>query len=94
MFYYLPAYFRMLAYTTDGYEIKKKSGVIFKRVQSVKIKKIQYFKEIYTPFCKYTGLTVLRLYLYGGRLDLPYLSKDDIKEIIKLYSKYIHQEEE
>lgn len=84
MFIYIPMYFFALSYTADKSEIRKKSGVLFKKNQSVKFSSVQYSTLVTTPFSEYTGLNFIVFYVYGGRIILMYLKKSDVNEILAL----------
>lgn len=84
IFVYLPMYFSSLSYTADEDEISKTSGAVFRKKQSVKLSSVQHYTLISTPLSERTGLNFIILYVYGGRIFMPYLSKADANEIIAL----------
>lgn len=83
-FIYLPLYFLSVEYIATKSEIIKKSGVFFKMQQSVQFSSVQYSKLVCTPFSRYTGINILVFYVYGGKVRLMYLNKNDAREILSL----------
>ena len=83
-FIYLPLYFSSVEYIATKSEIIKKSGFIFKMQQSVQFSSLQYATMICTPFSRYTGINILVFYVYGGKVRLMYLNKNDAREILSL----------
>ncbi len=82
MFIYLPLYFSSLSYYLHEKEIVRISGVLFRKKQTIQITSVQYYTLISTPFSKSTGLNFIIFHVYGGRLTLMFLGRDDIREII------------
>ncbi len=84
MLVYLPLYFSTFSYTVTDKDIIRSSGVFIKHHQSAHFSAIQYSTVISTPFSSYTGLNFLILFLYGGQIRLPFLSRSDLNEILEL----------
>lgn len=82
--FYLPMYFSRLSYLAGDTEIKKESGVFFRKSQSVKYSSIQYSGFITMPFSRTTGFNFIIFYVYGGRQTLLFLKKKDAEEILRL----------
>lgn len=83
VFIYLPLYFSNLCYHATDSEIKKRSGVFFRKNQSIKYSSIQYSTVVRTPFSEYTGLNFIVFYVYGGRFLMLFIKSDDAQEILK-----------
>lgn len=81
-FIYIPLYFSRLSYIAGEKEIKKTSGVFFRSSKSIKYSAIQYYTYITTPFSGITGLNFVIFYVYGGRMLLLFLSRNDVTEIL------------
>lgn len=89
VFVYLPMLFNSLSFAAGEYEIQKAGGVFFRRFRSVKCSAIHYVTYINTPVSKYTGLNFIIFHLYGGKLIIPFLAKEDAERIIsKLEALY------
>lgn len=82
-FVYLPLYFSHLSYQANDKEIKKSNGVFFRTHKSIKYSSIQYSSFITMPFSRFTGFNFIIFYVYGGKLLLLFLSKDDAEEILE-----------
>lgn len=83
IFIYLPLYFSHLDYYATESEIKKRSGVFFRKSQSIKYSSIQYSTVITMPLSAYTGLNFIVFYVYGGRFIMVFLKKEDMHEILE-----------
>ena len=81
---YLPLFFSTIVYTVSDTEITCSSGVFIKYHQSVKIRSVQYTTTISTPLSGITGLNFLIFFVYGGRMQLYFLSKRDLSEILSV----------
>lgn len=82
MFIYLPLYLASVKYTVTDSEIIKSSGVILKFNQSIKFSSIQYSTVIKTPMSDITGINILIFYVFGGNMRLPFLTLDDVRDIL------------
>lgn len=89
IFVYLPMYFSSLSYIADENEITKTSGVLFRKVQTVKLSSVQYCTEVFTPFSKCTGLNFIIFYAHGGKLAVIFLEKNDISELLALCGAFL-----
>ncbi len=87
-FIYIPLYFRSLRYESDGKSITRYSGVIMKFSKSVEFSAVQYTAAVSMPFSKHTGFNIAVLFVYGGQLRLPFLSKSDCDEILHLAGSF------
>lgn len=81
---YIPLYFRSLRYESDGKSITRHGGVIMKSSKSVEFSAVQYTAAVSMPFSKHTGFNIAVLFVYGGQLRIPFLSKSDCDEILLL----------
>lgn len=84
MFVYLPLYFSSLSYSLYENEIVRISGVLFRKKQTIEITSVQYYTLISTPFSKSTGLNFITFHVYGGRLTLMFLNRNDVSEILSI----------
>lgn len=78
---YLPMFFRSVKYTATNTEIVKTSGVFIKFHQSVRFSSVQYITTVKTPFSSKTGFNFIIFFVYGGQLNLLFLSEHDLEEI-------------
>lgn len=78
---YLPLFFRSVKYTATETEIVKTSGVFIKFHQSVRFSSVQYITTVRTPFSSKTGFNFIIFFVYGGQLNLLFLSEHDLEEI-------------
>lgn len=83
-FVYYPLYFGSMKYEITNEQITRYSGVFFKSRKSVNFLTVQYTASVTTPFSRYTGLNFGVLFVYGGQLELMFLSYSDASEIIKI----------
>lgn len=93
-FIYIPVYFSRLIYLAGEKEIKKTSGVFFRSSKSIKYSAIQYSTSVTTPFSGLTGLNFVIFYVYGGKMVLLFLSRDDTLEILMKSGTFYDAEEE
>lgn len=81
---YLPLFFSTIVYTVSDTEITCSSGVFIKYHQSIKLSAVQYTAVVSTPFSALTGLNFVVFFVYGGRMQLYFLKKSDLSEILSL----------
>lgn len=91
---WLPLFFKSLSYCVSCEEITSSSGVFFRTKKILRVKSIQYYTCITTPFSKVTGLNFLVLSALGGNIVLMFLSKKDVDSISAILTKAIFSKTE
>ncbi len=74
---YLPLYFRNLECAVTQAQITVRSGILFKRERSVRLQTVQFVQIITGPGDGIWGMNFILLHVYGGRLLLPFLARQD-----------------
>jgi len=82
-FFYLPLWFRKMQIVLGKDGIKKVSGVFFSFERTVNYTSVQFADIISFPFSKHIGLNFIVLNVYGGKMLLPFLKKQDKLYILK-----------
>ena len=83
-FVILPLYFRMLSCTASSSSITVTTGILFRRAQSVRYERVQFVQILSGPFDGMMGLNFVVLHVYGGRLMVPFLSRNDREALASL----------
>ncbi len=83
-FLLLPLYFNKLQMEVTNSQIFLKTGIIFRRERSVQFQSIQFVQVITGPRDGAGGWNFITLYLYGGRLFLPFLRQTDRQALTQL----------
>ncbi len=73
----LPLWFRHFTCIVTSAQITRRSGIFFKREQSVRLQTIQFVQIITGPFNGRSGMNFILLHVYGGRMLLPCLRQED-----------------
>ena len=77
----LPMYFRRLRCVCTSSQISFAAGILFLRAQRIRIERVQFVQTIVGPADGILGLNCIILYVYGGQLVIPFLSRKDRKEL-------------
>lgn len=77
----LPLYFRHLQCIVTEAQITVKAGIFFRRESSVRLQTVQFVQIITGPFGGRWGMRFILLHVYGGRLLLPFLGRQDYGEL-------------
>ena len=80
---YLPIYFKNTAYYIYSDSICRQSGVIFKKIKTVKFSSIRYTTFVTSFLSNISGFNFIIIYMYGGSMILLFLKKNDAYEILK-----------
>lgn len=76
-FFLLPAFFRRIRCVCTSSQITLTAGIFFKRMQAVRIDRVQFVQLISGPFDGILGFNFIILYVYGGQLTIPFLGRKD-----------------
>lgn len=80
----LPLFFRRLRCMASSSKISLRAGILFLREQSIRLDRVQFVQIITGPFDGILGMNFVILYVYGGQLTLPFLSRSDRRELTAL----------
>lgn len=80
----LPLFFRQQRCLASSAKITLRTGILFLREQSIRLDRVQFVQTITGPFDGMLGLNFIILYVYGGQLTLPFLSRRDRNELTAL----------
>lgn len=80
----LPLFFRKQRCLATPSKITLRAGILFIREQSIRLDRVQFVQTITGPFDGFLGLNFIVLYVYGGQLTLPFLSRRDRNELAAL----------
>lgn len=80
-FLVLPLYFRLLSVSVSATQVTVTAGIFFRRTQSVRLDRVQFVQLLSGPFHGMLGLNFVTLFVYGGRLTVPFLHRTDFTEL-------------
>lgn len=80
-FVIFPLYFRRLGISVTASQITVTTGIFFRRTQSVRLDRVQFVQLLSGPFGGILGLNFVTLFVYGGRLTVPFLHRTDREEL-------------
>lgn len=80
----LPLYFRQQRCLASRAKITMRAGILFVREQSIRLDRVQFVQTVTGPFDGILGLNFIVLYVYGGQLTVPFLSRRDRNELTAL----------
>lgn len=83
-FFILPLFFKNFCFIVTDSKIMVSMGIFFKRKQSVRLDRVQFVQVITGAFDGILGLNFIILHVYGGRLMMMFLNKNDRNEITAL----------
>ncbi len=74
---FLPLWFRQFSCIVTSSQITRRTGIFFRREQSVRLQTIQFVQIVTGPFDGRCGMNFILLHVYGGRMLLPCLRQED-----------------
>ena len=80
----LPLYFRRLRIYASPAKLTVRTGILFVHEQSIRLDRVQFVQTVTGPFDGILGLNFFVLYVYGGQLTVPFLSRHDRMELAVL----------
>ena len=80
----LPLFFSRLRCYASASKITLLAGIFFLREQSIRLDRVQFIQTITGPFDGILGMNFIILYVYGGQLTIPFLSRRDRNELTAL----------
>ena len=83
----LPLFFARLHCYASEEKVTVIAGVLFLRQQSIRLDRVQFIQTVTGPFDGNLGLNFIILYVYGGQLTIPFLSKSDRYELVGLLER-------
>ena len=83
----LPLFFRRLRCFASEEKLTVIAGILFLRQQSIRLDRVQFIQTVTGPFDGILGLNFIILYVYGGQLTIPFLSKSDRYELVGLLER-------
>lgn len=78
-FVYYPMYYRCYRYSVSNTLIKVNRGVIYRQMEAVYIRNLQYTTLIQTPLQRILNLATLRLYAAGGAIWIRCLNYEEAR---------------
>lgn len=83
----MPLYFAKLKCIVTANQITVRTGIFFRREQSVRLQSIQFIQLITGPLDGILGMNFIILYVYGGSLMIFFLKNTDRHELIKFLER-------
>ena len=83
----LPLFFARLRCYASEEKLTVIAGILFLREQSIRLDRVQFIQTVTGPFDGILGLNFIILYVYGGQLTIPFLSKSDRYELVGLLER-------
>jgi len=83
----LPFYFANLKCIVTANQVTIRTGVFFRREQSIRLQTVQFVQLITGPFDGAFGLNSIILYVYGGNMMILFLKKQDRQELTQFLER-------
>ena len=83
----LPFYFANLKCIVTANQVTIRTGIFFRREQSIRLQSVQFVQLITGPFDGIFGLNFVILYVYGGSMMILFLKKQDRHELTELLER-------
>ena len=83
----LPLFFARLRCYASEEKLTVIAGILFLREQSIRLDRVQFIQTVTGPFDGILGLNFIILYVYGGQLTIPFLSKNDRYELVGILER-------
>lgn len=83
----MPLYFSNLRCIVTASQVTIRTGMFFRREQSIRLQSVQFVQIITGPWDGVFGLNFIILYVYGGSLMIFFLKKSDRQEIIEFLER-------
>lgn len=77
----LPLYFGSIAVYACERGVVVRTGVLRVTRKIMRMNAIQYISVVITPFSRVTGLNFIVVHALGGRMIIPFLSRNDTEEL-------------
>lgn len=84
---YLPLYFSRLQCLVTPSQITVRRGFFLRREQSIRLQTVQFVRLLTGPGDGSRGMNFLTLHVYGGRLHILFLSRQDRQELTEFLRK-------
>ena len=86
-FFCIPLYFSNLKCIVTANQVTIRTGMFFRREQSIRLQSVQFVQLITGPWDGILGLNFIILYFYGGRLMIFFLKKNDRRELTEFFER-------
>lgn len=83
----MPLYFSNLKCIVTANQITIRTGIFFRREQSIRLQSVQFVQTITGPWDGILGLNFIILYVYGGSLMIFFLKKTDRLELAEFLER-------
>ncbi len=86
-FFCIPLYFSNLKCIVTANQVTIRTGMFFRREQSIRLQSVQFVQLITGPWDGILGLNFIILYVYGGSLMIFFLKKNDRRELTEFFER-------
>lgn len=86
-FFCMPLYFSNLRCIITANQVTVRTGMFFRREQSIRLQSVQFVQTITGPWNGILGLNFIILYVYGGSLMIFFLKKADRQELTEFLER-------
>ncbi len=86
-FFCMPLYFSNLRCIVTANQVTVRTGMFFRREQSIRLQSVQFVQLITGPWDGILGLNFMILYVYGGSLMIFFLKKSDRRELTEFLER-------
>ena len=83
----MPLYFSNLRCIVTANQVTVRTGMFFRREQSIRLQSVQFVQTITGPWNGILGLNFIILYVYGGSLMIFFLKKTDRQELTEFLER-------
>ncbi len=86
-FFCIPLYFSNLKCIVTANQVTVRTGIFFRREQSIRLQSVQFIQLVTGPWDGILGLNFIILYVYGGSLMIFFLKKNDRRELTEFFER-------
>jgi len=86
-FFCMPLYFSNLRCIVTSNQVTIRTGMFFRREQSIRLQSVQFVQTITGPWDGVLGMNFIILYVYGGSLMIFFLKKPDRQELTEFLER-------